>query len=73
MKTPDIAQMPIVKRFGVRGAKLYAKIWFSILYLPRGEGESFDALFKIYTTGLAGRSSAKPETVESDFLSWGRG
>jgi hypothetical protein len=28
---------------------------------------------KIYTTGLAGRSSAKPETVESHFLSWGRG
>ena len=33
MKTPDIAQTAIVKRFGVRGAKLYAKIWFSILYL----------------------------------------
>jgi hypothetical protein len=33
MKTPDIAQTPIVKRFGIRGAKLYAKIWFSILYL----------------------------------------
>jgi hypothetical protein len=28
---------------------------------------------KIYTTELAGRSSAKPATVESDFLSWGRG
>ncbi len=23
----------MVKRFGIRGAKLYAKIWFSILYL----------------------------------------
>ena len=33
MKTADIAQTPIVKRFGVRGAKLYAKMWFSILYL----------------------------------------
>jgi hypothetical protein len=33
MKSPDIAQTPIVKRFGIRGAKLYAKIWFSILYL----------------------------------------
>ena len=33
MKTSDIAQTPIVKRFGIRGAKLYAKIWFSILYL----------------------------------------
>jgi hypothetical protein len=33
VKTPDIAQTPIVKRFGIRGAKLYAKIWFSIVYL----------------------------------------
>jgi hypothetical protein len=33
MKTPDISQTPIVKRFGVRGAKLYGKVWFSILYL----------------------------------------
>ena len=33
MKAPDISQTPIVKRYGVRGAKLYAKIWFSILYL----------------------------------------
>ncbi len=33
MKTPDISQTPIVKRFGVRGAKLFAKIWFSIMYL----------------------------------------
>jgi hypothetical protein len=28
---------------------------------------------KIYMTGLAGCSSAKPETNESYFLSWGRG
>jgi len=33
MKAPDISQTPIVKRFGVRGAKLYGKVWFSILYL----------------------------------------
>ena len=33
MKAPDIAQTTIVKRFGIRGAKVYAKIWFSILYL----------------------------------------
>ena len=33
MKAPDISQTPIVKRFGVRGAKLFAKIWFSIMYL----------------------------------------
>jgi hypothetical protein len=33
MKTPDIAQTPVVKKFGIRGARLYAKIWFSILYL----------------------------------------
>jgi len=41
--------------------------------LSPGEGESFAAPLKIYTTGLAGRSSTKPETGESDFLSWGRG
>jgi len=35
------------------------------------KGESFAAPLKIYTTGLAGRSSAKPETIESYFLSWG--
>ena len=33
MSAPDISQTPIVKRFGVRGAKLFAKIWFSIMYL----------------------------------------
>jgi hypothetical protein len=33
MKTSDISQTPIVKRLGIRGAKRYAKIWFSILYL----------------------------------------
>ena len=40
---------------------------------PPGEGESFAAALKIYPTGLAGRSSAKPEAIESYFLSWGRG
>ena len=39
---------------------------------PPGEGESFAARLKIYMTGLAGRSSAKPEIVDSCFLSWGR-
>jgi hypothetical protein len=33
MKAPDIAQTLVVKRLGIRGAKLYAKIWFSIGYL----------------------------------------
>ncbi|MGH7951003.1 MAG: hypothetical protein ACREFE_03660 [Limisphaerales bacterium] len=32
MKAPDISQAPIVKRFGVRGARLFARIWFPILY-----------------------------------------
>jgi len=40
---------------------------------PPGEGKSFAAPLKIYATGLAGCSSAKSATVESDFLSWGRG
>jgi hypothetical protein len=38
-----------------------------------GEGELFAVHLKIYTTGLAGRSSANPETNESYFLSRGRG
>jgi len=33
MKTTDISQSRIVKRYGVRGARLWAKIWFSVLYL----------------------------------------
>ena len=33
MKTSDISQTPMVKRYGVRGAKFYARIWFSFLYL----------------------------------------
>jgi hypothetical protein len=33
MKAPDISRTLIVRRFGIRGAKLYAKIWFSSLYL----------------------------------------
>jgi hypothetical protein len=33
MNTSDISQTPIVKKFGVRGAKLYMKIWFSFFYL----------------------------------------
>jgi ribosomal protein L11 methyltransferase len=41
--------------------------------LPPGEGELFAAPLKIYTTGLAGRSFAKPKTIESYLLSWGRG
>jgi hypothetical protein len=40
---------------------------------PPGEGESFAAPLKVYTSGLAGRSSAIPETIESYFLSRGRG
>jgi hypothetical protein len=33
MKTTDISQSPIVNRYGVRGARRWAKIWFSVLYL----------------------------------------
>jgi hypothetical protein len=32
MKTSDISQTPLVRRYGVRGAKLFARIWFSLLY-----------------------------------------
>lgn len=30
---PDSSQTPIVKRFGVRGAKLYGTICFAVMYL----------------------------------------
>ena len=33
MNTSDISQTPIVRRFGVRRARLWAKVWFSIMYL----------------------------------------
>jgi hypothetical protein len=33
MKASNIAQAPLVKRCGARRAKLFAKIWFSIMYL----------------------------------------
>jgi hypothetical protein len=33
MKTHDISQTPLVLRFGVRGARLFAGIWFPIVYL----------------------------------------
>jgi hypothetical protein len=33
MKAPDITQSPMFKRYGVRGLKLFAKIWFPVLYL----------------------------------------
>ena len=33
MKTSDISQTPLVQRYGVRGAKFFARIWFSLLYV----------------------------------------
>ena len=33
MKTTDIAQTPIVKRYGVHGARIFGRIWFSAMYL----------------------------------------
>jgi len=33
MKTLDISQTPLVRRYGVRGAKLIARLWFSLLYV----------------------------------------
>jgi hypothetical protein len=39
---------------------------------PR-RGRIVAAPLKIYTTGLAGCAFTKPESIESYFLSWGRG
>ena len=33
MKTSDISQTPLVRRYGVRGAKLFARLWFAFLYV----------------------------------------
>ncbi len=33
MKTSDISQTPLIRRFGLRGGKLFAHLWFSVLYV----------------------------------------
>lgn len=33
MKTHDISNTPLVRRFGIGGAKLFARIWFPAAYL----------------------------------------
>lgn len=32
MKTADISQTPLVRKYGVRGAKLYVRLWFPFMY-----------------------------------------
>jgi len=32
METPNISQTPLVRRYGTRGAKLFARLWFPLLY-----------------------------------------
>ena len=33
MKTSNISETPLVRKYGVRGARLFARIWFSLLYV----------------------------------------
>ena len=33
MKTADISQTPLVRRYGLRGAKVFARIWFAFVYV----------------------------------------
>ena len=33
MKTSDISKTPLVRQYGVRGAKLFARLWFPFLYV----------------------------------------
>ncbi len=33
MKTSDISQTALIRRYGVRGGKLFARLWFSLLYI----------------------------------------
>lgn len=32
MKTADISQTPLVRKYGTRGAKLYVRLWFPFMY-----------------------------------------
>jgi uncharacterized BrkB/YihY/UPF0761 family membrane protein len=32
MKTSDISQTPLVRKYGMRGAKLYVRLWFPFMY-----------------------------------------
>ena len=33
MKTDDLSQTALVRKFGIRGARLYFRIWFPVMYL----------------------------------------
>src|SRR5260370_24938269 len=33
MKTSDISDTPLVRKYGVRGAKLYVRLWFPFMYV----------------------------------------
>ena len=33
MKTSDISQTGLTRRYGVRGGKLFARLWFAFLYV----------------------------------------
>src|SRR5216684_4020843 len=33
MKPSDISQTALIRRYGVRGGKLFARLWFSLLYV----------------------------------------
>jgi len=33
MKTSDIADTPLVRKYGLRGAKLFTRLWFPFMYL----------------------------------------
>ena len=33
MKLTDISQTALVRRYGIRGAKLFARLWFPLLYV----------------------------------------
>ena len=33
VKTSDISNTPLVRKYGVRGAKLFARFWFPLLYV----------------------------------------
>lgn len=33
MKLTDIEQTPLVRKYGIRGARLFARLWFSLMYV----------------------------------------
>jgi hypothetical protein len=54
MTVPDISETPLVRRFGVPGARLFARLWFPLLYVVL---IALAALFFVFITEFPAGSS----------------